>query len=81
MKVFIAAFVLIFLKAMQQQNVVGGHYYWAIPTTLVMAAAEIAIVLEVVKGNWGAWPYMATGAALGVLLGMYIHRRFIGNEK
>jgi len=80
--VFFAGFGLVFLKAMQQQHVIGGHYLWILPTSYGLAAAEIAIVLYVARDyGWGAWPWLGTGAGLGAVAGMWIHRRWLGKRK
>jgi len=63
---------------MQQLNVVGGHYKMVVPFSYGMAAAEVAIVLNVVAAGWAAVPWIGTGAALGAVTGMWLHKRYIG---
>jgi len=72
-----ASYVLILLKAMQQLNVVGGHYKMVIPFSYGMAAAEVAIVINIVAVGWAAVPWIGTGAACGAVTGMWLHRRYI----
>ena len=83
MTIFVAAYLLVALKAFQQLNVVHNQYLWVPPISLGMAAAEILIVLEVVKGEfWHTWPLMGSGAAIGAITAMYIHGRLRnGNNK
>jgi hypothetical protein len=76
MKIMIATFCLVFLRAIQQQNVIGGHYVAAALTPYAIAIAEVASVLWVVSIGWTAIPWVGTGGALGVLSAMYLHRRY-----
>jgi hypothetical protein len=73
--IFLASFVLVFLRGMQQQHVIGGHYLAAAITPFAIAAAEVASVLFVVQTGWPAVPYVGAGGACGVCLAMAIYRR------
>jgi hypothetical protein len=73
--VFTATFALVFLRAMQQQNVTGGHYIAAALTPFAIACAEVASVLYVVSIGWPAVPFVGAGGALGVTSAMYVYRR------
>lgn len=70
-----ATMALVFLRAIQQQNVVGGHYFAAAATSYLMAGAEIGVVLSVVEYGWSAIPWIGTGGAIGVTAAMSLHRR------
>jgi hypothetical protein len=76
MKIMAATFCLVFLRAIQQQNVIGGHYVAAALTPYAIAVAEVASVLWVVALGWQSIPYVGTGGALGVLSAMWLHRRY-----
>lgn len=76
MKIMFATFLLVSLRAWQQQNVVHGHYVNATITSYAMALANVAVVLGVVHTGWPAIPWMGTGGALGVITAMYAHRRW-----
>lgn len=78
MKLLLATFALVFLRGMQQQNVIHGHYVWAAITPYAIAAAEVASVVWVVQTGWQAIPWVGTGGAMGVTLAMYVHRRMRG---
>lgn len=73
--VFAATFALVFLRAMQQQHVIGGHYIAAALTPFAIACAEVASVLYVVSIGWAAVPFVGAGGAFGVTLAMYVYRR------
>jgi len=73
--IFIATFALVFLRAMQQQHVIGGHYIAAALTPFAIACAEVASVLYVVSIGWTAVPFVGAGGALGVTLAMFVYRR------
>jgi hypothetical protein len=76
MKILLATFALVFLRAIQQQNVIGGHYLSAALTPYLIACAEVASVLWVVAIGWPAVPWVGTGGALGVTSAMILHRRY-----
>jgi hypothetical protein len=73
----LATCLLVFARAIQQQNVSGGHYLAAALTPFAIAAGEVATVLWVVQaGTWASVPWMGAGGALGATAAMYAHRRF-----
>lgn len=73
----LSSFALVFLRALQQQNVVHGQYVYAALTPYFMAAADVASVLLVVHNGWASIPWVGTGGALGVTTAMYTHRRWL----
>ena len=75
MKIMLATFGLVFLRAIQQQNVIHGQYVMAAITPYLLACAEVASVLWVVQTGWPAIPWVGTGGALGVTSAMLLHRR------
>lgn len=76
MNMLLATFALVFLRGIQQQNVIHGQYLAAAITPFLIAAAEVASVLLVVQTGWSAIPWVGTGGALGVTAAMWTHRRF-----
>ena len=76
MKILIATFALVFLRAIQQQNVIHGHYWSAAITPFAIAIAEVATVLWVVQVGWSSIPWVGTGGAIGVTSAMWVHRRW-----
>ena len=72
---FLIMFVYVFLKGFQHQNVIGGKYVSAFVLSFVMAGFEIACITFVVKQGWHSILPVGTGAALGIVLSMYIYRR------
>lgn len=75
-EIFASSFALVFLRAMQQQNVIGGHYLAAALTPFAIAGAEVASVIFVVRTGWESIPSVGLGGALGVCLAMFLYRRF-----
>lgn len=73
----LATAMLVFLRAMQQQNVIGGHYGLAVLTSFGMALAEVSVVLRVVDTGIAAALYVGAGGALGVTAAMYVHKRWV----
>ena len=70
----IATSALVFLRAVQQLNVVGGHYVAAALTSYLIAFAEIGVVLVVVEHGFAAALWIGTGGAIGVTAAMVGHR-------
>ena len=70
-----ATFLLVFLRAWQQQNVIHDYYWWAAITSYGLAAADVIVVLGVVSYGYEAIPYIGTGGAIGVTCSMWLHRR------
>ena len=77
MKILLATFALVFLRAIQQQNVIHRQYWLAAATPYAIAVAEVATVLWVVDVGWPAIPWVGTGGALGVTAAMYSHRKWL----
>ena len=75
MSLLLATAALVFLRAIQQQNVIHGHYVMAAITPYGIAIAEVAMVLFVVDTGWPSIPWVGTGGAIGVIAGMIVHRR------
>lgn len=68
--------LLVFLRSIQQQNVIGGHYVLAAITPFAIAAGEVLTVLIVVDTGLHAIPWIGAGGAIGVTAGMYVHRKY-----
>jgi len=69
-----AAYLSVFLRAWQQQNVVHGFYYWAVATSYGLAVADVLIMVGAVRHGLEAAPFIGTGAAGGVLSAMWLRR-------
>lgn len=70
------SFAYVFMKAMQQLNVVHSQYKWVMPMSLGMGMCEVAIVLIVVKADTVMMGLVnGVGAGLGAMLAMKIHQR------
>ncbi len=77
MKILAATFLLVFMRAMQQKNVIHDRYILAAVTPYFIAMGEVATVLWVVDIGWSAIPWVGTGGALGVTSAMFIFNRVI----
>jgi len=75
MTIILATFVVVFGRAIQQQNVIGGHYISAAITPYLIAVGEVAVVLLVVDTGWQAIPLVGSGGALGAVSAMWVHRQ------
>lgn len=65
---------LVFGRAMQQQNVIGGHYIAAAITPYLIAVGEVAVIVGAVRYQWTAVPAIGTGGAIGAVSAMWLHR-------
>lgn len=81
MKIMLATFALVFLRGIQQQNVIHGNYVTAAITPYFIAIAEVASVLWVVSTGWSAVPWVGTGGAMGVTSAMLLHRRLFKRNR
>lgn len=80
----LANFVFIFLKAFQQRNVAFLHYWWVVPTSILMGVVEVGVVGAVAIEATAAasfialWPLVVAvgvGGGLGAVASMWIHKR------
>lgn len=77
---FSGTMILVFSRAIQQQNVIGGHYLAAALTPVLIAAGEIAIVGAIVIDGWYAWPWISAGGGIGAVSAMWVHRLFFASR-
>lgn len=73
---FGVSFLAVFLKGFQHQNVIGGKFKSAFMISYIMAVFEVAVITLMVKTGWLSVIPVGTGAALGIVLSMYIYRKF-----
>ena len=64
---------VVFLRGIQQLNVIGGHYAMAAITSYAIAAAEVIFIVSVVDSGTGAILSVGTGGAIGVISAIYMH--------
>ncbi len=67
----------VFVRVFQQQNIQGRHYKWAFATSYVYAAFDVATIGFIVQGGWSIALSTGTGAAFGVITGMYMHGKVV----
>lgn len=79
---FAVSFFFIGLKSIQQLNVVYRQYWWILPTSMLMATCEVAVVAMVAKNGWG-WIVLAVGGGggLGSMLATCLHHKITKGEK
>lgn len=79
---FGASFGFIALKAFQQLNVVHNAYLWVIPTSMLMASAEVYVVWNMAHYGMG-WVvfWIGLGSGLGAVFSMWLHKRMVQNGK
>lgn len=75
--IFASSFTLVFLKAVQQQNVIGGHYALAAITSFLIALSEVSLLLSVVSKGWSSFLIAGLGGSLGVITAMVMHKKIV----
>lgn len=65
--------VLVFVRGIQQLNVVGGHIFMASATSYAIALAEVYFVADVAVKGMSAVPFVGTGGAIGVAGAIMLH--------
>jgi uncharacterized membrane protein len=72
---FVASFVFIGLKSVQQLNVVYEKYWWILPTSVCMGILEVFIVVQAAKRgyDWGLVLSVGTGGGLGSTAATWLH--------
>lgn len=80
--VFFVSFAYVALRSWQQLNVVHRKYWWIVPTSLLMATADVFIIANIAQTGWG-WIALAygLGGGLGSIGATYLHHRIAGSEK
>lgn len=76
--IFLAAFVFVALKAIQQRQVAHDEYSRILPTSISMGLVEVYLIATIGREGWSlpmalSW---GVGAGLGCLTAMWAHRRF-----
>jgi hypothetical protein len=78
---FVASYVYIWAKATQQLQVVNFRYWRIMPMSLVMAACEVFIMVNVIKtadsflGLAALAACIGVGAGLGCLTAMVLYKK------
>jgi hypothetical protein len=72
---FASAFATVFLLGIQQQNVIGRHYFAAIVTSLGIGAAQIFLWRLVPSADAGQIAATLAGGPIGIVFAMWLHPR------
>lgn len=72
-----ATFGAVFLKGFQHKNVIHNRYKWIALTSYLMSAADVVVIGLVAKYGWSLAFWNGTGAAMGMLLAVWLHNRFV----
>ena len=71
----LVSFIAVLLKVFQQKNVVGHHFKTMAVTSYCMATFDVAAVTIIVHGGWWVVLTSGTGAAIGAVRGVLLHRK------
>lgn len=69
-----ASFAYVFMRALQQLNVQGGHYYRVVPTSVVMGIGDVVLITLTIKVD-SLWLGVTNGlaAGCGCMLAMWLN--------
>lgn len=74
---FLATFLLIGVKAIQQINVAHRRYRGMLACSLVMAVMEVAVISSVVLTGWAAVLPIGLGGGLGAMAATYFNHHYL----
>ncbi len=73
--ILVATMALVFMRAIQQLNVMHGHKKMAAATSYLIAAFAVIEVVEVVGYGYKSILWAGTGGAIGVVSAMTVHKK------
>lgn len=71
---FFIAFITIYLRGIQTQNVVNGDYRGAFITSLGMGISNVMFIGLIASDPWASYIPASLGASLGIVSSMYYKR-------
>lgn len=74
---FASAFTTVFLLGIQQQNVIGRHYFAAVVTSLGIGMAQISLWRLVPSAEWSEIAATLAGGPVGIVAAMALHPRIV----
>ncbi len=78
---FACTFVAVFLKGFQHKNVIANMYGKTFITSYFMAFIDVLAIGVIAKStSWYIAFSSGTGAALGMMLAMYLHNRLFSKK-
>lgn len=69
----VVSFIAVFLRSFQHKNVIGNHYRSVFLTSYAIALFDVASVYIIIQGGFWIALTSGTGAAFGMVTGMYAH--------
>ena len=73
-------FIAVFLKGFQHKNVIGGHLTLIAITSYLMVFFDVLTISMVLKQGWTIAFSAGTGGALGMIMSIKIHDKFVKNK-
>lgn len=77
--VFAANWMFIGLKSFQQRNVAFDNFYLIVPTSMLLAVAEVYVVAQIAVNGW-RWDLVLTlglAGGTGSLMATLFHKRHV----
>lgn len=78
---FVAAFISVGLKGFQHKNVINNLYLNTAITSYFMAVMDVLLIGLIAKSDWTIAFVTGTGAALGMVVAMFVHNKYFSKGK
>lgn len=77
---FAGTFVSVGLKGFQHKNVIANLYLHTFLTSYGMAFMDVLLIGLIAKSGWSIAFASGTGAALGMVVAMWLHNKMLGGK-
>jgi len=78
--VFVVYFCYVFLRSMQQQNVIHANWILIAPISMLMAFGDAFIISAVATHGVDLWWAMGIGGFTGCWASMWLHRNYLRRD-
>ena len=75
----VAAMLYVFLRSLQQLNVMRERYAWILPTSVAMAATDVFVIAVIAAQGWNLPLVLVLGVSggIGSIFAVLFHKKFV----